>query len=159
MSEDEPKGQWYPALVLGGETTPQQRARNRDLYQRLKNGVPEAEQSGLRGGPLHQFVFDVPAEIVRIGPRGEVTFRLRPADECYRRLLNCIIDACPIRDEVDDKLAAAESAHDAALGLLREAVPLLAKMADPDKYKPIVPPRELLARIDALLNAKDAAGE
>lgn len=102
---------WVPVLVLGGQTTPEQRARNCDLYKRIRDGVPEAEREGLRGGPLHHFVFDVPMDTVRMGPvsgaspRGSVSFRLDPDGECYRRLLSCIADNFHTSCDADAEVA------------------------------------------------------
>ena len=73
---------WYPALVIGGEATVEQRAKNLAFYQRIK-------------AELHQFVFEVPTGSCAMSPRGDsISFRLKPDDECFNRLLRFIVDFC-----------------------------------------------------------------
>jgi hypothetical protein len=98
--------EWVPVLVLDSGVTVQQRGRNRDIYQRLRNGVPEEERCGLRGGPLHHMVFEIPVGSVSFGPYGTISFRLDPDGDCFRRLLSCITDALPLRCAADDEVAA-----------------------------------------------------
>ena len=85
-------------------TTIAQRRRNFEFYHRLKDGDPSRE--GLRGSPLHHFVFsvDIEAAGVAYGPDGTLTFRLPPDSDCYHRLLNCICDALPASCDADETL-------------------------------------------------------
>lgn len=70
---------YYPALVIGGNTTPEQRAKNWKLYKRLEEG-------------LRAFVYEVPISRMSLGPHGEASFRIDPGSDCYRRLLHVIAD-------------------------------------------------------------------
>lgn len=95
--------EWVPALVIGGETTPQQRQRNFALYQRLRDGA-----IGVRGGAggLSGFVYDVPIERLSLAPgAASFSFRLAKDDECFRRLLSVVTDHFPSECEVDDENA------------------------------------------------------
>lgn len=103
MMSDDTEGMHYvPVLVLKSETTPKQRIRNRDQYQRLRDGAP-----GIRGGSdgLSGFVYEVPMERMSIAPDGRTfSFRLDKSDECFRRLLNVIADHFPTSCDADDEV-------------------------------------------------------
>ena len=102
MDDDAKETRWVHALTLGGETTPQQRARNSALHQRLKDGF-----AGCRGseGGLSQFIYDVPIERLQMGPGGRTfSFRLEKTDECFHRLLNVIADHFDERCDADDEV-------------------------------------------------------
>ena len=105
MSDGQQEGErWVPALVLESQATPEQRARNYRLYERLRDGTPEAERLGLRDGMgLHVFVFEVPLADVKIH-RDDVSFRLGNGTECHRRLLSYISDHFDTRCDVDDEV-------------------------------------------------------
>ena len=102
MSTETKESKWVYALTLGGETTPQQRARNRALYQRLRDGFDDP--SGFRDNGLSMFVYDVPIERLSLGPAGEsFSFRLDKNDECFYRLLHVIADYFDERCDADDE--------------------------------------------------------
>jgi hypothetical protein len=91
--------QWVHALTLGGETSPAQRARNFTLYLCLKDGDP----SDYRARGLDKFVYVVPAEQARV-TGNDLTFMLRPTDECYARLLHVIADHFDTKCDADDEV-------------------------------------------------------
>lgn len=99
MIDDTENMHYVPVLVIESEATPKQRIRNRDLYQRLRDGAP-----GVRGGSdgLSGFVYEVPSERMSISPDGRTfSFRLGKSDECFRRLLNVIADHFPTSCDAD----------------------------------------------------------
>lgn len=94
------RSEWRPALVIGGEASIPQRARNFAFYKRLQDGTP----GSLREGGLKDFVFNVPMpDVLSIGgpEPGEVTFRLKPESDCYDRLVRYVVDHCATNDPVD----------------------------------------------------------
>jgi hypothetical protein len=102
MGEPAKGTRWVPAITFGGEATVAQRQRNFALHQRLKDGDGTGN---LRGSGLAGFVFDVPAERMRIAPNGEsFSFRLDKSDECFQRLLNVIADHFDVTCDADEEV-------------------------------------------------------
>lgn len=104
MTELDDTPRWVPVLTIGGETTPEQRARNFALYQRLKDGFDDPR--GFRDRGLSSFVYDVPIERLSLGPGAQsFSFRLDKEDECFRRLLRVITNYFDERCDADDEVA------------------------------------------------------
>lgn len=82
MTTTESQGQYVPAIVIGGQATVEQRARNFAFYQRLK-------------AELHRFQFE----------RGGETFLLDPESDCYRRLVAAVVSLCDLKCDADDEVA------------------------------------------------------
>lgn len=104
MEPAEPEMRWVPALVIESKATPQQRARNFALYQRLRDGQV-SPRNGIQENGLSGFVYDVPIERLSIGPGGRsFSFRLQKDDECFRRLLSVISDHFDTKCDADDEV-------------------------------------------------------
>lgn len=131
MSNDEPRGQYYPALTLESPTTPKQRARNYALYLRLRDGTPQEERTGTRDGVgLHVFQFEIPTASCHassIGGEPTLSFSLARDGECYRRLLSYISDHFPNGCDADDEVERLTKDRDALAEQFRSAARLLHK--------------------------------
>lgn len=137
MADEQPWGQWVSALRIGVGVTPTQRARNYVLYKRIRDGAPEEERHGMRGGPLHEFVYVVPLSGCTVDALGtELTFRLDRRSETYDRLCRSITDCFPNSDPVD---AIAAQLRDALLEVLASSATKL--------------PPEVFAKAEAALRA------
>lgn len=117
MSDPSPDERWVPAISIGGEATIAQRQRNFALYKRLRDGFVDERAGNLARSGLSGFVYDVPIERLSIGPLGNsFSFRLKPEDECFQRLLHVIADhfdsKCDADDEVERLHAGIRALHD-----------------------------------------------